>query len=64
MSTKYILINANFDNCEVDKKRLENIEELELEFEGDEDILQDLLRDGVYDWEWGEWHLITVEDFE
>lgn len=64
MSIKYILINVNYDENETEKKEFENVEGLREEFLGDEDILGELLNEGVYEWEWGVWHLINLGDYQ
>lgn len=64
MSIKYIFINVNYDENETEKKEFENVEGLREEFLGDEDIFEELLREGFYGWEWGEWHLIDLEDYQ
>lgn len=64
MSSKYILINVNYDEGETEKKEFETVEGLKEEFLGDEEILGELLNEGVYEWEWGVWHLINLGDYQ
>lgn len=64
MSTKYILININYDENESEKSEFSDIEGLKEEFEGDEELLDTLLRKGSYEWEWGDYYLIKLEDYK
>lgn len=64
MSTKYILININYDESESEKSEFSDIEGLKEEFEGDEELLDTLLSEGYYEWEWGDYYLIKLEDYK
>ena len=64
MSTKYILININYDENESEISEFSDIEGLKEEFEGDEELLDTLLREGSYEWEWGDYYLIKLEDYK
>ena len=64
MSTKYILININYDENESEKSEFSDIEGLKEEFEGDEELLDTLLSGGYYGWEWGDYYLIKLEDYK
>lgn len=64
MSTKYILININYDENESEISEFSDIEGLKEEFEGDEDLLDTLLSESSYDWDWGVYYLIKLEDYK
>ena len=64
MSTKYILININYDENESEISEFSDIEGLKEEFEGDEELLDTLLRESYYEWEWGDYYLIKLEDYK
>jgi hypothetical protein len=64
MSTKYILINISYDENESEKSEFSDIEGLKEEFEGDEELLDTLLSEGSYEWEWGDYYLIKLEDYK
>ena len=63
MGVKYILLNVNYDENETEKKEFQSLDSLKEEFEGDEELLGELLNEGVYEWEWGEYHLINLGDY-
>lgn len=60
----YILIDVNYDEGETTKTEHTNVESLRELFDGDEDVLGELLNEGVFMWEWGVWHLINLGDYE
>ena len=67
MGVKYILLNVNYDENETEKKEFQSLDSLKEEFEGDEELLGELLNKGVYEWEWWEWgeyHLINLGDYQ
>lgn len=64
MGVKYILLNVNYDENETEKKDFQSLDSLKEEFEGDEELLGELLNEGVYEWEWGEYHLINLGDYQ
>ena len=64
MSTKYILININYDENESEISEFSDIEGLKEEFEGDEEWLDTLLSEGSYDWDGGVCYLIKLEDYK
>lgn len=64
MGVKYILLNVNFDENGTEKKEFQSLDSLKEEFEGDEELLGELLNEGVYEWEWGEYHLINLGDYQ
>ena len=64
MSTKYILININYDEYESEICEFSDIDELKEEFEGDEELLDTLLSEGSYEWAWGDYYLIKLEDYQ
>lgn len=64
MGVKYILLNVNYDENETEKKEFQSLDSLKEEFEGDEELLGELLNEGVYEWEWGEYHLINLGDYQ
>lgn len=64
MGVKYILLNVNYDENETEKKEFQSLDLLKEEFEGDEELLGELLNEGVYEWEWGEYHLVNLGDYQ
>ena len=64
MGVKYILLSVNYDENETEKKEFQSLDSLKEEFEGDEELLGELLNEGVYEWEWGEYHLINLGDYQ
>ena len=64
MGVKYILLNVNYDENETEKEEFQSLDSLKEEFEGDEELLGELLNEGVYEWEWGEYHLINLGDYQ
>lgn len=64
MGVKYILLNVNFDENGTEKEEFQSLDSLKEEFEGDEELLGELLNEGVYEWEWGEYHLINLGDYQ
>lgn len=64
MGVKSILLNVNYDENETEKKDFQSLDSLKEEFEGDEELLGELLNGGVYEWEWGEYHLINLGDYQ
>lgn len=60
---KYILIDVDYDENVTEKKEFSE-EGLYLEFLGNEETLQELINCGVYEWEWGVFHLINTEDYK
>ena len=64
MGVKYILLNVNYAEIETEKKDFQSLDSLKEEFEGDEELLGELLNEGVYEWEWGEYHLINLGDYQ
>ena len=64
MGVKYILLNVNYDENETEKKEFQSLDSLKEEFEGDEELLGELLNEGVYEWEWGKYHLINLGDYQ
>ena len=64
MGVKSILLNVNYDENETEKKDFQSLDSLKEEFEGDEELLGELLNEGVYEWEWGEYHLINLGDYQ
>lgn len=64
MSTKYILINIDYDENKSEKSEFSDIEGLKEEFEGDEELLDTLLSEGSYECEWDDYYLIKLEDYK
>lgn len=64
MDVKYILLNINYDDSETEKKEFLGLADLKEEFEGDDELLGQLLNEGVYEWEWGVYHLINLGDYK
>ena len=64
MSLEYIVIDVNRFEGETVRTKYKNLESLEKDFDQDREILEVLLNEGVYEWEWGEYHLINLGDYQ
>ena len=64
MSLEYIVIDVNRFEGETVRTKYKNLESLEKDFDQDREILEVLLSEGVYEWEWGEYHLINLGDYQ
>lgn len=60
---KYILFQADFDECESDVYMLCTVEGISAFFDGDDEIVSELLSTGSYYGEWHQYHLIRLEDY-
>lgn len=64
MAFKYILFHADFDENESSTLDIEDEEHLTKHFYGEEGVIGDLLTEGRYYGEWGNYHLIKLGDYE
>ena len=64
MSLEYIVIDVNRFEGETVRTKYKNLESLEKDFDQDREILEVSLSEGVYEWEWGEYHLINLGDYQ
>ncbi len=64
MSIEYILLDINYDEGETTKTEFEDFRGLELHFDGDVTLFEELVKEGVFEWEWGVFHLVNLGDYK